>query len=202
MSHALLERRHASLKRRRQAGFSVPELAVALAMVSVLLAAGISASHGAITTTNSIVTRDAVDSGIARAMHRIEEFLVSASEDSLEGVPLDAYGAYGVVEPMQENFDYSDLRFRSIVGFAAGAVVTDPPAGKAPRRFWRAVSGPDAGTLWFDNGQGAIQLLTGVTTLTFRRRGREIVLHMSVRGSDEGAVLTAENESTIRLLTP
>jgi len=195
-------KRHASLKRRCQAGFSVPELAVALAMVSVLLAAGISASHGAITTTNSIVSRDAVDSGIARAMHRIEEFLVSASEESLEGVPLDAYGQYGVVEPMQENFDYSDLRFRSIVGFAAGVVVTDPPAGNAPRRFWRAVSGPDAGTLWFDNGQGAIPLLTGVTSMTFRRRGREIVLHMSVRGSDDGTVLTAENESTIRLLTP
>ena len=75
-------------------------------------------------------------------------------------------------------------------------------SGNAPRRFWRAVSGPDAGTLWFDNGQGAIPLLTGVTSMTFRRRGREIVLHMSVRGSDDGTVLTAETEATIRLLTP
>jgi prepilin-type N-terminal cleavage/methylation domain-containing protein len=189
-------------RRRRQAGFSIPELAVALAMVSVLLAAGISASHGAITATSSIVSRDTVDSGIARSMHKIEELLVSASEDSLEGVPNGAGGGYGVPEPMQDGVDYSDVRFRSIVGFAAGAVVTDPPAGSAPRRFWRSTTGTTAGTLWFDNGKGALELLNGVTLLTFQRHGREIFLHMSVRGSGDGTVLTAENESTIRLLTP
>ncbi len=188
--------------RRREAGFSVPELAVALAMVSVLLAAGISASHGAITATHSIVSRDSVDSGIGRAMHRIEELVVSASGDSLEGVPADPAGVYGVPEPMQEGVAYSELRFRTVVGFAAGAVVTDPPAASPPRRFWRALTGPDAGTLWFDNGQTALQLLTGVTSLTFTRQGREIALHMTVRGTDDGTVLTAENESTIRLLTP
>jgi prepilin-type N-terminal cleavage/methylation domain-containing protein len=187
-------------RRRRQAGFSIPELAVALAMVSVLLAAGISASHGAITATSSIVSRDSVDSGIARSMHKIEELLVSASEDSLEGVP--GGGGYGVPEPMQDGVEYSDVRFRSIVGFAAGAVVTDPPAGSAPRRFWRSTGGTTAGTLWFDNGKGGLEILNGVTSLTFQRHGREIVLHMSVRGSGDGTVITAENESTIRLLTP
>lgn len=189
-------------RRRREAGFSLPELAVALAMVSILLAAGISASHGAITTTNSIVQRDSVDAGISRSMHRLEDFLVSASEESLEGVPTDAMGGPGVPEPMQDGVAYSEVRFRSVVGFAAGAVVTDPPAGNPPRRFWRSNDGPNAGTLWFDNGQASLQLLTGVTSLTFTRQGREIALHMTVRGTDDGTVLTAENESTIRLLTP
>jgi len=194
---------HPLPRRRRQAGFSVPELAVALAMVSVLLAAGISASHGAISTTNAIVSRDTVDSGIARAMHRIEEFLVSASEDSLEGVPTDPKkGGYGVPEPMQEGVDYSELRFRSVVGFTAGAVVTDPPAASPPRRFWRELAGPNTGTLWFDNGKVAVQLLSGVTSLTFERHGREIALKMTVKGTGENSSLTAENDSTIRLLTP
>src|SRR5262249_22308716 len=134
-------------RRRRQAGFSVPELAVALAMVSVLLGAGITASHNAITTTNSIVSRDSVDSGIGRAMHRVEEFLVSASGDSLEGVPADPkYDVYGVPEPMQEGVAYSQLRFRSVVGFAAGAGGPHPPAAAAPRPAWPARTRPAART--------------------------------------------------------
>jgi len=186
------------MRSHRRSGFTLVELIAAAAMVSIILLAGITASRGAIVTTNAIVARDALDSAATRVMHRVEDQLVSASLGMLEGVPPGG----AAVESMQEAIDYSDLRFRAVVGFANGAVVTDPPAAAAPRRLWRSAVAPDVGTVWIDDGQGPIALLKGVTSLTFRRQGNEITLHMTLRGVAGGQVITVERETAIRLLTP
>ncbi len=157
--------------RRRRRGMSLLEISISTSILSMLVFAAASSSRFALTATADVSERDAAAGAERRTAVQLRELLLSASQAELEGIPA---GQAVLAEPMQDDVDYQELRFRRVVGFVAGALAFEPPLGTAAFRLRRAVDAEGSGALVYDAAAQSVALLSDVRSVVFRRTGSKL----------------------------
>jgi hypothetical protein len=176
--------------RNRRRGTSLLEITISTAILAFLVFAAAQASRVAISTADDVTERDATTGDERRTSDRLEEFLLSASLGTLEGLPAQQGVA---VEPMQDDVDYQELQFRRVVGFEKGEIAYEPPTGASAARLYRSVDKAGDGTLVLEERGNSSLLLSDVTAVVFRKSGSKLTVEISTgRGDDAPAERVTE----------
>ncbi len=156
---------------RRLRGMSLLEISISTSILSLLVFAAASSSRMALLATTDISERDAEAGAERRTAVQLRELLLSASQAELEGIPV---GQAVMAEPMQDDVDYQELRFRRVVGFVNGALGYEPPIGAAAFKLRRTVDAVGNGSLVLDHANQSASLLADVRSVIFRRAGAKL----------------------------
>ncbi len=158
--------------RRARRGMTMLELSISTVVLAFLVFAAASVAKVALDATGNVVLADTTAGKERRTDDRLEELLLSASLATLQGIPSQGQ----VAESLQDDSDYQDLRFRRVVGFAAGAIVYEPAFGATATRLYRSTTREGTGSLVLEDGGNTITLLEDVTGLTVRRSGNKLTV--------------------------
>ena len=178
-------------------GFTLMEVTLSTAILSMLVLAGATASKVALTATGDVVRLDAAGGRSSHTLEKMRRLLLSASVGSLQGTPA---GVNKVPEPMQPATDYDNVQFRIVTGFANNAPVYQPALGTAPWKLYRSVDGRNRGALWLDDGHTTTKLLDDVESAKFQLAGRHLDATLVTTSSDCAGTATVELQ--LNLLVP
>lgn len=129
---------HKHSKPDSQAGFTLIEATVSIAMFAIILFGGVVISANAAKSLRE--TGKQADEQISDARDRLEmlDVIGDASQDSLMADP--GMGG-GLLEPMLDNWPYTNIAFRHVTAYGADGPVTDPPALQDPYRMYMETGG-------------------------------------------------------------
>lgn len=173
---------------RNRRGLSLLEISISTSILSLLVFAAASSSRVALLATSDVNARDAEAGSERRTSVQLRELLLSASQAELEGVPA---GQAVLAEPMQDDVDYQELRFRRVVGFVDGALTYEPPMGAAASRLFRAADPEGDGALVLETANRSAVLLADVRSVNFRRAGAKLTVTITYGHHGEDAITSA-----------
>jgi prepilin-type N-terminal cleavage/methylation domain-containing protein len=177
----------------RSRGFTLLEVLVSTAVLSVVALAAVTTTRAATTATGTVVKIDGADGATDDAFDLLRSRFVSASLGTLKGIPVSGK----VYETMLPNTVYADVQFRAVTGLSKGARVFTPPMNLAAWHLYRTVDAKGRGSLMFDAGSGGVPLLGDVRSLTFQLTGKRLVMTVVVGRPDKTGSATHEVDFTL-----
>jgi len=180
----------------RRGGFTLIEVLISTALLSFLMLLAGVVTRGSMTTTGQGIALDSADGRVQRALERARRQLASASLATLQAEPLDD----PTLQPMTDAVAYDNVAFRQVTGFAGGEPLLEPDLAAAPMRLWFEPAGAGGGTVWLDDGAGAVALVRAVDALRITKAGRR--LDLAIDFARPAAVASSTMRLAVALVVP